>query len=135
MSHRDPPDGTHSELDELPDRVTTLASRVSSWLPSVPPTSGERSGRSAIENSSSFSIDERGVPKEECVRRLLDGHGGRIYQTDVVESTEWSKATVSRVLAEMEQSGEVVRYAVGRQKVVCYPRRLPEEMDVETAQE
>lgn len=133
MSRRDPTVGTYPDFSEIQSHVSTLASCVSSWLPSISRAPGERSGRSGIENRSSFSVDERSVAKEERVHHLLEVNGGRMYQADVVESTAMSKSTVSRVLGEMEQEEEIVRHAVGRQKVVCNPQGVPERIESDSS--
>ena len=65
------------------------------------------------------------TPSEE-VLALLGGNGGRIGQGDVVDAFDWSPATVSRRLGEMEAAGDVVRYQVGRRKVVCLPDACPD---------
>lgn len=66
------------------------------------------------------------MDKDERVRQLLEEHGGRIRQPEVVKATSWSKATVSRLLSEMEENGEIERFRVGREKVVCLPDKVPE---------
>lgn len=113
------------EFDALPDQVSTLTSRVSSLVSVSPGTAGERPDRRA-ENAGSVPTDERALPDADRVHRILERNNGRVYQASVVEATDWSKAKVSRVLDEMEGTGEVDRFWVGRQKVVCYPQYLPE---------
>lgn len=62
----------------------------------------------------------------EQVRHVLRSRGGRIYQSDVAEATGWSKPKVSYVLSDMEDDGLIIRYQVGRQKIVCLPGHEPE---------
>lgn len=64
---------------------------------------------------------ETGKSASEYVAGLVRESGGRMRQGSVVEETGWSKATVSRLLTEMEAAGEVERMKVGREKVVCLP--------------
>lgn len=113
------------DFDDIPGRVTTVASHLSSLLPGVPQISGGRSRR-PTDDCNSVAFEERERSEAECVHRIVERKGGRVYQTDVVEATDWSKAKVSRILAEMEQNGAVDRFRLGRQKVVCYPQYLPE---------
>lgn len=115
----------NAHLDELLGRATTVASRVSSRLTVEPRKPGERPSQH-VEESDAASLGEFSVPKTKYVHRILERNGGRVYQTDLVEAQDWSKSTVSRVLGEMEETGEIARLRVGRQKVVCYPRSIPE---------
>lgn len=62
---------------------------------------------------------------EQHVLLLLEKREGTIYQGELAEATGWSKAKVSRVLSGMEAEGTVVRFRVGRQKVVCLPGHEP----------
>lgn len=89
---------------------------------------GARSGRSP-DGGDPVRTDERRPTDAECVLQILERNGGRVYQTDVVDATDWSKSKVSRVLGEMEGTGEVARFRLGRQKVVCYPQDLPERAE------
>lgn len=113
------------EGEDLPDEVSTLKSRVTSLLSVAPRIAGSHQGRPG-QDADSAPPGERGRTKAERIHRVLDRNGGRIYQKDVVEATDWSKAMVSRVLCELERTGEVARFRIGRQKVVCYPEYLPE---------
>lgn len=63
-------------------------------------------------------IDESILTNEEVVCRLLDRNEGRMRQTEIIESTEWSKAKVSRVLSDLEEEGVVSRVRIGRENVV-----------------
>lgn len=63
---------------------------------------------------------------EAVVRDLVADHGGRMFQGDVVEGTEFSAATVSRLLNDLEADDRVVRYRKGKRKVVVLPELHPE---------
>ncbi|WP_144798051.1 helix-turn-helix transcriptional regulator [Halorubrum depositum] len=63
-------------------------------------------------------IDESILTNEEVVCRLLDRNEGRMRQSEIIESTEWSKAKVSRVLSDLEEEGVVSRVRIGRENVV-----------------
>lgn len=65
---------------------------------------------------------------EATVQALLDERGGRMFQQDVVANTDYSAATVSRLLTEMEADGQVTRYRKDRRKVVAYPDLGPESV-------
>lgn len=80
-------------------------------------------------NGDGSTIDESILTNEELVRKLLSQHGGRMKQTQIVESTDWSKAKVSRVLSELEDQGVVERIRIGRENVVDLDEELPEQSD------
>ncbi|WP_247728459.1 helix-turn-helix transcriptional regulator [Halovivax limisalsi] len=61
----------------------------------------------------------------ERVLRLLDGNGGRMKQSQIVESVEWSKAKVSRLLAELESEEEIIKLRLGRENLICRPGYEP----------
>ena len=63
---------------------------------------------------------------ETVVRDLVADHGGRMFQGDVVDATEFSAATVSRLLNDLEDDDRVVRYRKGKRKVVVLPELHPE---------
>lgn len=58
------------------------------------------------------------LTKEEEVCRLLREHAGRMKQSQLVERTDWSQATVSRLLTRLEQEGTVTKLRVGRENIV-----------------
>lgn len=68
------------------------------------------------------------LTNEERVVRLLERAGGTMMQTDIVESADWSKSTVSRVLCRMEDEGDVVRCMVGGRNIVYLPGSAPESL-------
>ena len=82
---------------------------------------GPRSGTSSTDGDA----DSLGLSPEEEILRLVRASDGRIEQGDVVEALSWSPATVSRRLGQLEAEGEVVRFPVGRRKVVCLPDCTP----------
>ena len=49
-----------------------------------------------------------------------------MWQSDLVETTGWSKSTVSRYLDTLETSGTVERVRVGRRNLVGVPGELPD---------
>lgn len=69
-------------------------------------------------DSADQDVDPESLPNDEYARHVIDQHGGRMQQTDLVEETEWSKAKVSRILSDMEEEGTIRRERVGRGNVV-----------------
>jgi hypothetical protein len=56
--------------------------------------------------------------KEDEIFEVIHEHGGQMRQADLVDETEWSKATVSRLLSTLEDEGRVEKIRVGRGNVV-----------------
>jgi hypothetical protein len=52
------------------------------------------------------------------VMDILHEEGGRIYQRELVDRTEWSASKVSRLLSTMEDDGLVEKVRIGRENVV-----------------
>jgi hypothetical protein len=65
------------------------------------------------------------LSSEDRVLRLLDANDGRMRQADIVEETGWSKSKVSRVLAGMDEEGQIVKVDVGRGNLIARPGDLP----------
>jgi uncharacterized membrane protein len=63
---------------------------------------------------------------EEVVRHLLEENDGQMRQSEIVDSTDWSKAKVSRLLAGMESNGDIVKVQLGRQNLICLEGSQPE---------
>lgn len=61
----------------------------------------------------------------ERVRQLLEENGGRMKQSHIVDSVDWSKAKVSRLLADLEEDGQVTKLRLGRENLVCLPGHEP----------
>lgn len=79
-------------------------------------------GRSAEECASEADlVVATGRSREDALVELVEVNGGRVKQSELVELTGWSKATVSRHLSGLEADGAIDRVPVGRQKVVLLP--------------
>jgi len=70
--------------------------------------------------------DEELLTDEDRVMRLLEGNGGRMKQSGVVEATGWSKSKVSMLLSEMEEEGEISKLRVGRENIVSIAGEEPD---------
>ncbi len=68
---------------------------------------------------------EEFVTDRERVRQLIRENGGRMKQSQIVDSVDWSKAKVSRLLAELEEDGQVTKLRLGRENLVCLPGHEP----------
>ena len=69
---------------------------------------------------------ELGLQPHEFLAWLVRSSGGRMWQADMVDTTGWSKSTVSRYLDTLESNGVVERVRIGRRKLVGVPGRMPD---------
>ncbi|WP_331235587.1 DUF7343 domain-containing protein [Natronorarus salvus] len=63
-------------------------------------------------------IEEPPLTKEERVCEILRENDGRLKQAQLVEYTDWSQATVSRLLSRLEEEGRVTKLRSGRENIV-----------------
>ena len=68
---------------------------------------------------------ELGLQPHEFLAWLVRSSGGRMWQADMVETTGWSKSTVSRYLDTLETNDIVERVQIGRRKLVGVPGEMP----------
>lgn len=68
---------------------------------------------------------EEFVTDRERVRQLLQENGGRMKQSNIVDSVDWSKAKVSRLLADLEEDDQITKLRLGRENLVCLPGHEP----------
>ena len=69
---------------------------------------------------------DRHVPTDrEYVIELLEANDGRMKQSAIVDTVDWSKAKVSRLLADLEDEGDVVKIRLGRENLICRPGQEP----------
>ena len=110
--------------------LSRLINAVHRDAPTAPPapTDGDetkhtprRGNKMPPQRNEGSSADEL----EDQILRLLDTRGGRIWQQDAVSETEYSAATISRRLTEMEENGQIARYWIKNQKVVADPELIP----------
>ncbi|AHG02302.1 hypothetical protein HALLA_20585 (plasmid) [Halostagnicola larsenii XH-48] len=75
--------------------------------------------RQSITGKQEFKTDR------EKVCELVDENGGRMKQSEIVDSVDWSKAKVSRLLAELEEDEQLTKLRLGRENLVCLPGHEP----------
>lgn len=83
-------------------------------------------GAGAGTTAASESGDSEGPPpellsNEERVLALLDEHGGRIKQQEIVESFDWSETKTSEVVSDLREADEIEVYRLGRENVLALP--------------
>ncbi|ADD06554.1 HTH domain protein [Natrialba magadii ATCC 43099] len=86
--------------------------------------------RDRLEERNSLGNDyeshrEEFMTDQEKVQRLISENGGRMKQSRIVDSVDWSKAKVSRLLAELEEDGQITKLRLGRENLVCLPGHEP----------
>lgn len=84
-----------------------------------------RYGTAAALTSDSETDHEEFLTDRERVCRLLEENGGRMKQSNIVDSVDWSKAKVSRLLADLEEDEQVTKLRLGRENLVCLPGHEP----------
>jgi uncharacterized membrane protein len=78
-----------------------------------------------VQSKTVTQREEEFLTDQERVCQLLDEHGGRMKQSKIVDSVDWSKAKVSRLLAELEDEDELTKLRLGRENLVCLPGHEP----------
>lgn len=75
--------------------------------------------RTRVNRGDSRPKTEEFLTDREKVRRLVEENGGRMKQAEIVDSVEWSKAKVSRLLADLESDEEIIKLRLGRENLIC----------------
>ncbi|SDQ95601.1 helix-turn-helix transcriptional regulator [Natronobacterium texcoconense] len=81
-------------------------------------------GRRSLGSEPETAPDEY-MTDRETVRQLIRENGGRMKQSRIVDSVDWSKAKVSRLLTELEEEGQITKLRLGRENLVCLPGNEP----------
>lgn len=66
-----------------------------------------------------YGVDERDLPDEDKILRLLVKRGGRVDQSTVREETGWSQDRLADVIDRMEDDDQISAITVGRKRVIC----------------
>lgn len=66
-----------------------------------------------------YGVDERDLPDEDHILRLLVKRGGRVNEETVLEETGWSQEHLEAVIDEMEADDQISAITVGRKRVIC----------------
>lgn len=65
---------------------------------------------------------------EEVVNQMLRAEGGRMKQSEIVTTTDWSKAKVSRLLSRLADEDEVTKVRLGRENLICLESAKPDAL-------
>jgi hypothetical protein len=63
---------------------------------------------------------------EDRVIQLIEDHGGRMKQVNIVDETGWSKSKVSMLLSDMEDEDEISKLRVGRENIISLSGNEPD---------
>ncbi|SDJ81148.1 helix-turn-helix transcriptional regulator [Natronorubrum texcoconense] len=66
-----------------------------------------------------YGVDERDLPDEDKILRLLVKRGGRVDRSTVRNETGWTDDHLEEVISSMEDDGQVSAITVGRKRVIC----------------
>ncbi len=66
-----------------------------------------------------YGVDERDLPDEDKILRLLVKRGGRVDRSTVRNETGWTDDHLEDVINSMEDDGQVSAITVGRKRVIC----------------
>lgn len=92
--------------------------------------SGVLVARNRFAEQNAFVADpeprrEEFLTDREHVQQLIRENGGRMKQSEIVDAVDWSKAKVSRLLAELEDEERITKLRLGRENLVCLPGHEP----------
>ncbi|WP_254522498.1 helix-turn-helix transcriptional regulator [Natrinema caseinilyticum] len=66
-----------------------------------------------------YGVDERELPDEDKILRLLVKRGGRVDQATIRDETEWTQDRLETVIDRMEDDNQISAITVGRKRVIC----------------
>ncbi|SDD13074.1 hypothetical protein [Natrinema hispanicum] len=66
-----------------------------------------------------YGVDERDLPDEDKILRLLVKRGGRVDQSTILDETDWSQDHLEDVIDRMEADDQISAITVGRKRVIC----------------
>ncbi|MFC6952892.1 DUF7343 domain-containing protein [Halorubellus litoreus] len=90
-------------------------------------TTGEATTSEASSTSAEPAVtDEELLTDEDRVISLLEDHGGRMRQVNIVDETGWSKSKVSMLLSDMEDDNQISKLRVGRENIVSLDGHEPD---------
>ena len=126
VSPKETPQNENRALDPVSGSMTMI-DRIKRLIRSFGSDAAEdhSSPETWTENINNAWSPDKYVPPNDRVLELLERSDGIRPQRDIQQATGWSASKTSRVLSRMEEDGEVARYTVGRQKVVCLPDEEP----------
>ncbi|WP_435100602.1 helix-turn-helix transcriptional regulator [Halarchaeum sp. P4] len=101
--------------DSPPESEASAPTSSPEAEPETPPAEPE------TKTSAESEPPEELLSDEERVERLLEEHGGRMKQSNIVSETRWSDAKVSQLLSSMAEEGRVEKLRIGRENLITLP--------------
>ncbi len=74
-------------------------------------------------------LDDPSIPDRDRILRLLEANDGRLWQSQLVDTLDSSKATVSRRLSELEDSTHISRMLFRGQNLVWLQDETPDVVE------
>ncbi len=65
-------------------------------------------------------------PREQ-VHRVLEDHGGRMKQQELAEACDWHPSKTSKVVSDLQESGAIDVFRLGRENVISLPEEESNE--------
>ena len=116
-------------FDALRARLSSLwrSSTDESGPDESEPASGANTDSSPVADDETLSyaeqieygVDERDLPDEDKILRLLVKRGGRVDQSTILDETDWSQEHLEDVIDRMEADDQISAITVGRKRVIC----------------
>lgn len=66
-----------------------------------------------------YGTEERDLPDDDKILRLLVKRGGRVDESTVLDETGWSEDHLASVIDRMEDEDQISAITVGRKRVIC----------------
>ncbi|WP_394741534.1 helix-turn-helix transcriptional regulator [Natronococcus roseus] len=83
------------------------------------PTEEQRNETLSYAEQIEYGTDDRQLPDDDKVLRLLVKRGGRVDESTVLEETNWSEEHLREVVEQMEDDDQVSAITVGQKRVIC----------------
>lgn len=87
--------------------------------PETEATGEQRNETLSYAEQIEYGTDDRQLPDDDKVLRLLVKRGGRVDESTVLEETNWSKEHLREVVEQMEDDDQVSAITVGQKRVIC----------------
>jgi hypothetical protein len=111
-------------------RFRSAISRVSAGIARTKSRLATFGERDASEPAGGRSLAdfvlETGISPDEYVVNLLEERGGDLHQQEIIAEAGLNRSSVSRLLREMEENGQIRRVRLGTENEVYLPDAVPD---------
>ena len=122
------------DSDDQPPATTAATNTDTTTDADTDPSHTEPAAETATTTAATADDepDPELLSNEEQVLRLLDEHGGRMKQKQVIEELDWTDAKTSKVVSGLREDGQIDSFRIGRENVLTYPdKTLTDDSDEE----